>query len=615
MGVKEFRERLAGDHVFVADGAMGTMLYAKGIFINRCFDELNLSSPDLVRAIHEEYIAAGAEIIETNTYGANRFKLRPYGYEDTVREINLAGVKIAREASEGHVLVAGSIGPLEAPLKAIAQKRSDEAFAAFREQATALAEGGVDLIAIETISDLDELRLAIEAAKQVCDLPVIASVTLNDDSETVFGDTPEECASVIEAAGADVAGVNCSTGPRALLQSVRRMGAVSKMPLSAMPNAGAPQLVGGRYIYLSSPVYMAEYAKRFILQAGVSIVGGCCGTTPSHIKAIRDAVRALRPTREAITVVPVAEEKPEGALEPIPAGEKSPFARKIQRKFVSSVELYPPKGPDPSRVLQAAATLKEYGVDCVNIPDGPRAMARMSPMVIAWLIEREVGMETILHYTCRDRNILGMQSDLQGGHALGMRNILVVTGDPPKVGDYPDATAVFDLDSIGLVRMVSLLNRGQDLVGKPLGTQTRFHVGVAANPGAMNEDLEIQRFREKVAAGAEFAMTQPVFDIRSLERFLELTKGERPPIVVGILPLLSHRNAEFLHNEVPGMQIPVDVRERMAKVSGDEAAREEGIAIAREAVQQARTLEGVHGVYIMPPFGRYRLALEVLEAL
>jgi len=533
-----------------------------------------------------------------------------------LRDINIASAKLAREVAADRALVAGSLGPLApSPLKAIAQRRAGDVYEAFHEQVEALVEGGVDLLIIETISDLDELRLAIKACKDVCDLPVIASVTHNEDNKTVFGDTPEECAAGIEQWGADVAGVNCSTGPRAMLESLERMAAVTKLPFVAMPNAGSPQLVDGRYIYLSSPEYMAEYAKRFIQRAGVSIVGGCCGTTPVHIRAIRSAVRALRPSRIAVSIeAPSLEVRPP-AEEPVETTKKSPLARKLRRKFVTSVELTPPRSPDPARALKSAAMLKEYGVDCVNIPDGPRASARISPMVLAWLVEREVGMETILHYTCRDRNILGMQSDLQGAHALGLPNVLAVTGDPPKIGDYPDATAVFDIDSIGLVRMLYRLNCGQDLVGNPIGSQTAFHVGVGANPGAINIEKELERYRRKVEAGAEFVLTQPVFDVRLLESFLANTKEFRLPTMVGILPLLSHRNAEFLHNEVPGMQIPDAVMKRMAKISGDEAARHEGILVAREAVAEARELEGVCGVYVMPPFGRYPMALEVLEAI
>lgn len=608
---KEFLEKIAGDHIYVADGAMGTLLYAKGIFINRCFDELNLSQPELVKEVHREYLAAGAEIIETNTYGANSFKLAPHGFRRKVREINRAGAQLAREEAGERALVAGSVGPLGRALVAVAQRNQDEARIAFREQIEALAEGGVDLIVIETMSDLDELTIAIREARQVCDLPVVASVTFKDDHSTVFGDTPQEAARVIAAAGADVAGANCSIGPKVTLECIERMRVASSLPLSAMPNAGAPQFIEGRFIYLSSPEYMAEYARRFILKAGVRIVGGCCGTTPEHIKAIRNAVRSLRPGQHRAAAVTV-ETPAKPSLEPKPTLDKSPLARKLRRKFVTSVELYPPKGADPARVLAAAANLKEYGIDCVNIPDGPRAMARMSPMALAHLIESTVGMDTILHYTCRDRNILGMQSDLLGLHALGLRNILAITGDPPKLGDYPDATSVFDMDSIGLTRMIRRLNCGEDLVGNAIGSQTAFHVGVGVNPGAMNLDTEVRRYQEKVEAGAEYVMTQPVFDIAHLERFLEQTRGHRVPLLVGILPLLSYRNAEFLHNEVPGMNIPEEIRKSLINCS-EEEARERGITIARESIARARTYEGVAGVYIMPPFGRQKLALQVLD--
>jgi homocysteine S-methyltransferase len=497
----------------------------------------------------------------------------------------------------------------------VAQSQRDEAEQAFREQIEALAEGGADLLIIETISDLDEMKIAIEATKAVCDLPVVASVTLTDESKTIFGDTPEECVTGIRQWGADAGGVNCSTGPRAMLDSLARMTAVSDIPLSAMPNAGSPQLVDNRYIYLSSPEYMAEYAKRFVQEVGVHIVGGCCGTSPSHIKAIRAAVRALRPVRVAVTAEAPSLDVHPPLMEPLPPEEKSPLARKLQRKFVTSVEIVPPRGPDRSKGLAAAAKLKEYGVDCINVSDGPRASARMNPTALAVGIEKEVGLETILHITCRDRNILGLQGDVQGAHALGLRNILAVTGDPPKLGDYPDATAVYDIDAIGLVRMIHRLNCGQDLVGHPIGMQTAFHIGVGANPGAVNLELEVERYRGKVEAGADFVLTQPVFDLKLLEKFFELTRDELLPTMVGILPLLSHRNAEFLHNEVPGMQIPQAVRDRMERAGDADQARREGIAIAREALDGIRSMDRVSGVYIMPPFGRYNLALEVLEAL
>ena len=611
---KEFLERLHSDYVFVADGAMGTMLYAKGVFINRCFDELNISSPDLVKEVHREYLRAGAEIIETNTFAANRYKLAAHGYVDKLRDINIAGARIAREEAGDAAFVAGSIGPLGKAMVSVARKDPEGARAAYREQIEALAEGGVDLIFFETMSSLEDTRVGVEVAHEVCDLPIMSTITFHDNKKTIFGGTPEEAAATLTQAGADVVGANCGVGPKVMLEVLEKMAQAGHKRLAGLPNAGAPQMVDGRYLYLTSPEYLAEYAKRFIQGAGVQVVGGCCGTTPDHIKAMRSAVRALQPGRKAIVVKSLEDEKKTFSMEPVDIMEKSGFARKLRRKFTTSVELYPPRGTNPARVLKSAETLKEYGVDCVNIPDGPRAMARMSPMALAHMIEDEVGIETILHYCCRDRNILGMQSDILGCHALKIKNILAVTGDPPKLGDYPDATSVFDIDSIGLVQMLHHLNCGEDLVGNSIGTQSAFHLGVGANPGAMNFETEIERYIQKVEAGAEFVMTQPIFDIKLLERFIDATKDHRIPIMVGVLPLVSARNAEFLHNEVPGMTIPDEIRQRVAKApQGKE--KKEGIAIAREAVDVAKGMEGVRGIYVMPPFGRYKMALRVLDLI
>lgn len=611
---KEFLDRLHSDYVFVADGAMGTMLYAKGVFINRCFDELNISSPELVKEVHREYLRAGAEIIETNTFAANRFKLAAHGYVDKLREINIAGARIAKEEAGDSAFIAGSIGPLGKAMVSVARKDPEGAREAFREQIEALVEGGVDLLFFETMSSMADTRVGVEVAREICDLPVMATITFHDNKKTIFGGTPEEAVKTLSEAGADIVGANCGIGPKVMLEVLEKMALTGKSRLAGLPNAGAPQMIDGRYLYLTSPEYLAEYAKRFIQGACVQVVGGCCGTTPDHIKAMRSAVRALQPGKKAIVVRPVAEEKETFSMQPVDIMEKSAFARKLRRKFTTSVELYPPRGTNPAKVLQSAMTLKEYGVDCVNIPDGPRAMARMSPMALAHMIEDEVGIETILHYCCRDRNILGMQSDILGCHALNIKNILAITGDPPKLGDYPDATSVFDIDSIGLVQMLHHLNCGEDLVGNSIGTQSAFHLGVGANPGALNFEHEIERYKQKVDAGAEFVMTQPIFDIELLERFLAATKEHRIPIMVGVLPLVSSRNAEFLHNEVPGMTIPQEIRDRVAKApQGKE--KEEGIAIAKEAVKIARNMEGVRGIYVMPPFGRYRMALKVLDLL
>jgi len=605
-----FLERLQGDEVLVCDGAMGTMLYSKGIYIDRCFDELNLSNPSMVKDIHQGYLDSGADIIETNTFGANRFKLQPHGLEDRLYEINYQGVKIAREVAGEGAFVAGSMGPLGRPIEPIGHITEQEAREAFSQQAEALFKGGVDLFILETFNDINEIHQALLAVKETCDLPVIAQMSFTDEGKTAYGVSPEHVVNKLEEWGADVVGINCSTGPEAVWQAIQRMAGVSGIPLSAQPNAGFPHLVEGRLIYLASPEYFAEYAKRFI-KTGVRIVGGCCGTTPAHIRAIKAAVRALKPPRRYIEVKLPEEER--GVPQVKKPQEKSELARKLRRKFVISIEVSPPRGPDFSRVLEGARRIKGAGVDAINIPDGPRASARMSPLALASILEREVGIETILHYTCRDRNILGMQSDLLGAHALGLRNILIITGDPPKLGDYPTATAVFDVDSIGLVRIVNNLNHGNDLAGNPIGTATSFHIGVGANPGAISFEEEVTRLRQKIQAGAEYILTQPVFDIGLLERLLNEIEEYRIPVLAGILPLASYRNAEFLHNEVPGMSIPDPIRERMRRAGSGEEARREGIRIAQEILGEVKDM--VQGVYLMPPFGRYEMALEVVRVI
>ncbi len=598
------------ERVLLADGAMGTMLYSKGVYINTCFDELNLTRPSLVSDIHKEYLASGAEIIETNTFGANRFKLAAYGIEDRVRDINEAGADIARTAAGADAYVAGSIGPLGKPLRPLGKISRSAAFEAFREQAEALA-AGVDLIIIETIHSIEEMKIAVEAVQSVCSLPIIAQMTFTDEAETLAGESPEQFVSAMEPYDVAAIGCNCAIGPQPMLDVIKRMAVVTHRKLSAQPNAGAPRLVEGRFIYLTSPEYMAEYARQFI-KSGVSLVGGCCGTTPKHIKAIRDAIRALRPVaiqaHESLEV-----RKKDEAIAAHPFEERSRLAALLGEKFVISVEIDPPRGLDPSNSLEAAKLMKEHGVDAINIADGPRASARMSPMILATLIEREVGIETILHYCCRDRNLLGMQADLIGAHAIGLRNVLIITGDPPKLGDYPSATAVFDVDSIGLVRIVRNLNAGLDLAGNPLGAATSFTIGVGVNPGAIDIETELARFHEKVEAGAEYALTQPVYEASLLERFLEQAMGVDIPVLVGILPLSSYRNAEFLHNEVPGMQIPERIRKLMRRASSGEAARAVGVQVAREALNDCMKLSRVRGAYIMPPLGKYQAVLEVLE--
>ncbi|HWW94682.1 MAG TPA: bifunctional homocysteine S-methyltransferase/methylenetetrahydrofolate reductase, partial [Vicinamibacteria bacterium] len=574
-GVKPFLERV-GEGVVVGDGAMGTMLYGRGVFLNRCFDELNLSNPGLVRAIHEEYLDAGADVIETNTFGAHRFKLGPHGLETQVRRINREGARIARQAAEGRGLVAGSLGPIGKPLAPLGNLPFEEAVAAYREQAEGLGEGGVDLFMIETMPSLDQARAALEAVRAASSLPVVVSLTFNEEGTTFYGETPEDVVRSLESWGVPVIGANCSQGPQAMLETVKRMAAVAtKARLAAMPNAGAPALVDGRYVYLCTPEYMASYARRF-LAAGVAIVGGCCGTTPDHIRNLVRSVRMVQPSREEVGVIPPS--RPKEAPAPVPREEKSALARKLGKKFVVSVELDPPKGADPGLILERAQYCKENEVDAINVADGPRASARMSAQSLCVLIQNKVGVDTILHYTCRDRNLLGIQSDLLGAYALGLRNILAITGDPPKLGDYPDATAVYDVDSIGLIRIMDHLNHGCDLAGNLIGPALGIHIGCGADPSKPDREKEVRRLEQKVGAGAEYIMTQPVYDPRSLETFLALIKHIQIPILVGVLPLYSHRNAEFLHNEVPGISLTDEVRRRMRGLSGKEG-RKVGVQI------------------------------------
>lgn len=600
------------ERILLADGAMGTMLYSKGVFINTCFDELNLTQPGLVSEIHSEYIRAGADIIETNTFGANRFKLSPFGLEHRVREINEAGARIAREAADERTYVAGSIGPLGKPLKPYGKISHEDALRAFEEQAGAL-DALVDFFFIETMHGLTEMKIAIAGVRAASERPIIAQMTFTEEGETILGESPELVASELNGQDLAAIGCNCSIGPQPLLEIVERMHPIAARPLSVQPNAGAPRLVESRFIYLTSPEYMAEYAKRFI-QSGVSIVGGCCGTTPAHIRAMRNAIRALQPVQIDPKPVHITLEK-SPKFEEVPFKQRSRFGGLLEKKFLVSVEIDPPKGLDPSKTLEGARLMKINGVDVINIADGPRASARMSPMILAVLMEKRVGIETILHYCCRDRNLLGMQSDLIGAHAMGLKNLLIITGDPPKLGDYPDATAVFDVDSIGLVRIVKNMNGGRDATGKQLGAVTGFTIGVGANPGAIDLETEVRRFHEKVRAGAEYVLTQPIYEPELLERFLELTKDSPIPVLVGILPLSSHKNAEFLHNEVPGMQIPRKIRDVMARAASGDAARDLGIQIAQETLRSCRHLPRVSGTYIMPPFGRYDSVLKILEAL
>jgi homocysteine S-methyltransferase len=590
---------------------MGTLLYSKGILLNRCYDELNLSNPELVRSVHQEYISVGVDLIETNTYGANRVKLQTYGFGDAVFSINEKGARLAKEEAKGKVLVAGAIGPLGKPIAPLGTIAEDDAFSFFQEQAQGLIAGEVDCFLLETFSDLRQVRLAYNAVRSLDEQrPIIAQMTFGDDGNTPMGSSPETVAQELTELGVDVLGANCSLGPQMMLEILERLFGATDLPLSVQPNAGLPEYVGDRVIYLCSPEYMAHYAKRF-LETGVSVIGGCCGTTPGHIDAIVGVVRALQSTRSIVEVAKPREPRPEA--EPVPLEQKSHLAKSLGRKFVVSVEVDPPKGANPWGLVEKAQWLKENEVDFINVADGPRASARMSALGFALLLEREVGIETILHYQCRDRNLVGIQSDLLGAHVLGLRNILAVTGDPPKLGNYPHATAVFDVDSVGLVQILDRLNRGLDLAGNAIGPALPIHIGVGVNPGASDFEAEMAKFERKVEAGAEYCLTQPVYDAQMLERFLDAVRGTRIPVLVGILPLISFRNAEFLHNEVPGMSVPAEVRERLRVAPSKEAAEQVGVDIAREALVQARDM--VEGVYLMPPFNRFELVARVLAGI
>ncbi|MGZ4831589.1 MAG: bifunctional homocysteine S-methyltransferase/methylenetetrahydrofolate reductase [Terriglobales bacterium] len=598
----------------LCDGAMGTLLYSKGIFINRCYDELNLAMPDLIRDIHHDYFQAGAEIVETNTFGANSFRLARHGCAEKTKAINVAGATLAREAAKAFSgLVAGSVGPLGVRIEPLGKISLDEAHAAFIEQISALVEGGVDLIMLETFGYLDEIRQAIRAARDVNpDIPVVAQVTIDEDGNCLDGASPETFAAKLLDWGADVIGCNCSVGPGAMLGAIERVHqAANGIPLAAQPNAGMPRAVEGRNIYLCSPEYMANYIPQFIA-AGVRLIGGCCGTTPEHIKFMKSFVRADAAKGAASpAVVKKKAEAPE--VPTLPLEQRTRLGARIaRREFAILIEIVPPRGAQPTKEIEAARYLKSVGVDAINIPDSPRASARMSNQALATLMQQRVGIEPVLHYTCRDRNVLGIQSDLLGAEALGIRNLICITGDPPKMGNYPDATAVFDVDAIGLVNIVSGLNRGLDLGGNPIGAATAFVIGVGANPGVPNLDEEVRRFEYKVEAGAEYAVTQPVFDLALLEQFLRRIEHCRIPMIAGIWPLVSARNAEFMQSEL-GVAVPEDIMQRMSRAATAEAARAEGVAIAREMLLAVR--EMVQGVQISAPLGRFAAAVDVLEAL
>ena len=626
--MKPFLDALE-ERVLVCDGAMGTRLYAKGVFINRSFDALNITQPDLVAEVHQEYVRAGADVIETNTFGANRIRLGSFGLADRMYEINVQGAKIARQAARDLAYVAGAIGPLGVRIEPWGKTGVDEAREYFREQAQALADGGVDLFILETFRDLNEIGAAIDAVRSVSDLPIVAQMTTEEDGNTLDGTPPERFAPDLEQRGATIIGLNCAVGPAPMLDTIERMADVTTRRLSAQPNAGQPRDVEGRNIYLCSPEYMASYAKRFV-QHNVRLVGGCCGTTPEHIQQMKAAVRATVPSDSATVPSRSAQASaersrvvsfrsadafapPDAAVERplVPRAEKSRFANALARgTFVTAVELLPPRGYQTELTVERARRLKISGVDLVCISDGHRAGARLSALSLAVLIEQQAGIETLLQYACRDRNLPGIQSDLLGAHAMGLRNLLLVTGDPGRIGEYPDATAVFDVDSIGLTNVVSRLNHGLDVGGQPIGAPTGFHLGVSVNPSAANLDDELRRFEYKVEAGAEFVVTRPIFDVAGFERCLKRIEGAGLPIIAAVLPFESARNAEFMANEVPEVSVPERLLDRMRRAE-PEAASAEGIAIARGIAAELRG--AVQGLQVSTQTGDIEAALALLD--
>jgi len=598
----------------VADGAMGTMLNAKGVYINRCYDEVNLSAPELVRDVHREYVRAGAELIQTNTFGANPVKLARHGLDERTEEINRRAGELAREEARGGVFVAGSVGPLGIRIEPWGPTSVAEARAHFLRQARGLVEGGVDAFVLETFGDLTEAHAALEAVREADPgLPVVVQMTIDRSGCSLYGTPPEQYGSRLDGWGADVIGVNCGVGPHTMLEVLGHLRRVTDRPLSVQPNAGPPRRVDGRTIYMCSPDYLEKFARRFV-EAGARLLGGCCGTTPDHIRALAKAVRRGRATVRAGAPAPPRVEAPETpGVAPLPLAARSALGRALaEGGHPVLAELLPPRGCDPTAVIEKARTLAAHGVTAINVPDGARASARMGHLALAVLLGREAGIPAVLHYCCRDRNILGMQADLLGAAALGIRDLILITGDPPILGDYPDATAVFDVDSIGLTNIVARLNHGLDVGGNPLGGTTNFVIGVGLNPTAADLDREVARYRWKVEAGAEYAVTQPVFDVEAFDGFLARLGPRRIPVLAGIWPLASLKNAEFLNTEVPGCRVADAVMRRMAEAGDAVAQRRTGLAIAVETI---RALRGrVQGFQVSLPFGRVDVVPELVAA-
>lgn len=597
---------------------MGTMLHSRGVSFERCFDELNLTQPAVVADIHRAYIDAGARLIVTNTFGANRYKLGRHGLDRRTGEINAAAVSLARRAVDASfkpVWVAGDVGPLGVRLAPFGRVSPAQAYAAFREQIEALVEAGVDLVLIETISDLHEIAEAVRAAKDVGRVPVAATMTFTQDDRTLLGDDPARAAVELSRLGAEIIGVNCSSGPAQLLRILGAMKrAVPDATLLVKPNAGWPEHVGERIMYPATPEYFGEYALAFA-DAGARIVGGCCGTTPAHIAAMNAALsadHARRPAYPHPAVAAADTEEPGASLD-----EPTQLAQKLARQqFVVGVEMDPPKGTSAHKLLAGAHLMAEAGADVINVADSPMARMRMSAWAVCHLIQDRLKIESVLHFPTRGRNLLRVQGDLLASHALGVRNVFVVMGDPTSIGDYPDAMDNYDVVPSGLIKLIKHgFNTGLDHAGQDIGRPTSFFVGCAFNLGAPDPDREINTLRKKVAAGADFALTQPLYDVRLARDFLKRYEDRHGPlqlpVLVGVLPLYGERHASFLHNEVPGISVPEALRNRMS-AAGEDGPRE-GVEIAKELLMELRDV--VQGAYLMPQFGRYDLAAEIIDAV
>jgi len=607
---KDFASRLKAG-VVLFDGGIGTEIYNRGVFINNCFEEMNLINPTLIQQVHEDYVKAGADVIETNTFGASYYKLNNFQLHDKLYEINFRGAQIAKEATNSNTYVAGSVGPLGVQIEPLGAISIEEAKEKFKLQIQPLIDGGVDLFILETFTYPNEIRAAVEAINELCSLPIIAQMTIDDDGTTLTGATSLTMIRELEKLNTLAIGVNCTVGPQTMLEWLEEAHKYTNKPISVMPNAGKPKNIDGRNIYLTSPEYLGEYAKHYI-QSGATIIGGCCGTTPEHIKRMRNMIDAIKPElkRAKIKIPTVVVNE---TITKIPVEQKSRLARRMaDGKFVTFVELLAPKGINAQKEIAKAREMYNFGIDVINIPDGPRASARMAASALALQIQRDVGIETVLHFVCRDRNVIGMQSDLMGAYSLGVKNILAITGDPPKLGNYPDATAVFDVDAIGLTNILSHLNNGMDIAGNPIGEPTGFYIGVGANPGALDLENEINRLKWKVDAGAEYVITQPIFDIKVFENFVNRVQNLNVPIISGLWPLTSFRNAEFMNNEVPGVDVPDSILGRMSKhIDSKEDSLKEGIVIARETFEQM--LPMIKGVQISAPFGRTQSVIDVLD--